>query len=142
LRERALSPLVAGVDVSEVTVRQASRRNQWLIRNGRVALSRASVSVLPYEDARFSKACAINSFHHWPEPEEGLRETRRVLRTGGILMLGLRLEQPKPRRFAAPGYSPAEIDRIQTLLRRVGFHHGRTEFVRAGREVAFVIASR
>lgn len=79
--------LVAGVDPSEVMVRQATRRNAAWIRAGRVALLHGTVSALPWRDREFSKACAVNSFYFWPRPLEDLREVRRVLQDGGRLVL-------------------------------------------------------
>jgi ubiquinone/menaquinone biosynthesis C-methylase UbiE len=43
---------VSGVDHSEVMLRQAAKRNRKLIEAGRVELRQASVSRLPYADAR------------------------------------------------------------------------------------------
>src|SRR5215831_14744878 len=52
---------VAGVDASAEMVEQARVRNAQAIAAGRVVLGRGSVERLPFEDARFDKALAINS---------------------------------------------------------------------------------
>ena len=88
----AKNGFVAGVDPSRVMVRQAKRRNRAAIRAGRVEIQRGSVHELPFPTKRFDKAFAINSFHHWPRPQEAnLNEVMRVLKPGGQIFIA---EQP------------------------------------------------
>ncbi|WP_437762171.1 class I SAM-dependent methyltransferase [Sorangium sp. So ce281] len=77
--------LVAGVDPSEVVVREARKRNAGAIAAGRVELHQGSVAALPFGDASFDKVLAINSMHHWQDRAAGLREILRVLRPGGMI---------------------------------------------------------
>jgi len=79
---------VAGIDFSEEMVEQAKTRNATNIGTGRVELRRGSVERLPYENATFDRAMAINSLQVWPNAVAGLQETRRVLRPGGRIVLG------------------------------------------------------
>ena len=78
--------LVAGIDPSEVMLRQAERRNKRFIATGRVDLRQGSVSALPFEDRSFTRVFEVNSFHHWSSPAAGLAEIRRVMRDGGTLL--------------------------------------------------------
>ena len=79
---------VAGIDPSEEMVEQAKARNAAGIVTGRVELRRGSVERLPYENASFDKAMAINSMQVWSDATTGLHETRRILRSGGSIALG------------------------------------------------------
>ena len=133
---------VAGVDHSVVMLRQAARRNHKMMARGRVELRQASVAALPYEADCYTKVFEVNTFHHWPAPEENLQEVRRVMAPGGVLLLSLRMRHPTPRRFAAPGYGESEIDAIEGLLRRAGFHDLQRERRRAGRDVTYLLAHR
>jgi ubiquinone/menaquinone biosynthesis C-methylase UbiE len=82
---------VAGVDSSQVMVDLARRRNAKAIRKGRVDLRYSSVELLPFPDGPFDRALAVNSQHHWPHPVSNLREVRRVLKPGGVIVIA---EQP------------------------------------------------
>ena len=74
---------VAGIDLSEVMVAQASQRNAAAIRSGHVLLQKGAESPLPFEDSEFTKAFAVNSLQFWSNPDAGLQEVRRVLKPGG-----------------------------------------------------------
>lgn len=74
---------VAGVDVSTEMVRQASARNREGVRSGRVELRIGSIESLPFESETFDAVYATNSAQFWPDLEGGMREVRRVLRSGG-----------------------------------------------------------
>jgi ubiquinone/menaquinone biosynthesis C-methylase UbiE len=78
---------VAGVDYSEIMVRQALKRNAAAVKAERVAVERGDISNLPFEDAIFDLACAIESFNYWPEPVAGLKEVYRVLKDGGLVAI-------------------------------------------------------
>jgi ubiquinone/menaquinone biosynthesis C-methylase UbiE len=63
-------------------------RNAITIETGRVELRRGSVDDLPFDDDTFHKAMAINSMQIWRDGVGGLREMRRVLKSGGTVALG------------------------------------------------------
>lgn len=108
---------VAGIDLSDVMVRQAVKHNAGLIAAGRVELCCGSVNNLPYEYARFDRALAVSSYQFWPNQEHNLDEVRRVLRPGGRLVLALRTQAAQ---FAL-GLSAEEIEEAAGLVRWVGF---------------------
>jgi ubiquinone/menaquinone biosynthesis C-methylase UbiE len=57
LAEQACHGFVAGVDPSDVMLRQASRRNRPAVEQGRVELIRATDAQLPYPDGSFNRVC-------------------------------------------------------------------------------------
>jgi ubiquinone/menaquinone biosynthesis C-methylase UbiE len=142
LAARAPQGFVAGVDPSPVMLRQARRRNRRAVAEGRVALLQGAVSRLPCPDGSFTRALAVNIFHHWPDPEADLREVARVLRPAGRLLLGLRMPHPWRRFMAPPGLTPEEIATAEALAHRAGFHDVRREVRRLERDIAFVLATR
>lgn len=134
--------LVAGVDPSEAMVRQAARRNRAWLARGRVELALGGVSRLPWPAASFCKACAVNSFQHWPQPSADLAEVRRVLEPGGLLVLALRMHAPDAGRFASPGFEPEQVERAAALVRAAGFADVRRELRQGSRDYTFVLGKR
>jgi ubiquinone/menaquinone biosynthesis C-methylase UbiE len=87
-RLSALAAHVAGVDPSGEMVALARARNAIALENGRVELRLGLVEDLPFAGDTFDKAMAINSMQIWPDAVAGLREMRRVLKSGGTIALG------------------------------------------------------
>jgi SAM-dependent methyltransferase len=141
IAERARAGFVAGVDLSDVMVRQAAKYNLDMIVAGRVEICQGSVADLPYECGRFTKALAVNSYQFWPNPELNLVELRRVMREGGLLVLCLRMHSTAPLALA-PGFTEDEVADVAGLVRWVGFRDIRIVKRNAGREASCVIARR
>ena len=79
---------ITGIDPSEKMVEQAGARNADSLRAGLVDLRVGSVESLPFENAIFDKALAVNSMQIWPDAIAGLREMQRVLKPGARVVLG------------------------------------------------------
>lgn len=142
LAEHAKRGVVAGIDISDVMVRQATKLNQEKIRAGFVELSQASVADIPYEYARFNKVLAVNNYQFWPNVEPNLVEIQRVLEENGLLVLCLRMKDPQRIFQMAPGYSAEEVEEIAGLVRWVGFREIQMVRRRAGYETACILAKR
>jgi ubiquinone/menaquinone biosynthesis C-methylase UbiE len=141
IAERAKAGFVAGVDLSDVMVRQAAKYNLDLIVAGRAEVCQGSVTDLPYECGRFTKVLAVNNYQFWPNAELNLGETRRVMREGGLLVICLRMHSTK--RFAfAPGFTEDEVADVAKLVRWVGFRDIRIVKRRVEREASCVIARK
>lgn len=78
---------VTGVDYSPVSVEESNAYNKDLIAEGRVEVIEASVEQLPFADDTFDRITTVESFYFWPDPEENLKEVRRVLKPGGRFFL-------------------------------------------------------
>jgi len=141
IAERAKAGFVAGVDLSNVMVRQGAKYNLDLIVAGRAEVCQGSVADLPYECGRFTKVLAVNNYQFWPNAELNLGEMRRVMREGGMLVICLRMHSTK--RFAlAPGFTEDEVADVARLVRWVGFRDIRIVKRKVGREASCVIARR
>lgn len=112
--------MVGGVDISNVMLWQASRRNAQAIRDGRVILRQGSAQAIPFGDAKFNRVLAINSLHIWPEAIVGLRECYRVLRPGGCIGIA---EQP-PEKITDMDIIRQRGTAIIELLYQAGFQNG------------------
>jgi SAM-dependent methyltransferase len=62
LAQRADAGFLAGVDPSDVMLRQASRRNRYVLNQGRLELRRATAQYLPFPDGAFNKVAAVHSY--------------------------------------------------------------------------------
>lgn len=119
IAERSPRGHVCGIDISDVMVRQASQRNRELIAAGRVELSVASVSDIPYEYGRFTRVLAVNNFQFWPDAERNLHEIQRVLQPDGKLVICLRADRPGI--SMAPVFTAEQVEEVAGLVRWTGF---------------------
>jgi len=81
------SGYAVGVDPSPVMCGVAKRHNRRVIEAGRVRVERGDCQHIPEPDASFDKVFSVHTLYFWPDLQEGLREIRRVLRSGGDLLL-------------------------------------------------------
>jgi ubiquinone/menaquinone biosynthesis C-methylase UbiE len=138
LSAHASRGFVAGVDVSDVMLRQAQNRNRDAMRVGRVELRQGTVEHLPYTDKRFDKALAINSLHHWPDQQAGLTELYRVLKSDGILAI---VEQP-PSKMTLQNEIEARGREIQALLSYANFDASDISYSRLQRGLSLFIRAK
>ncbi|HZR79154.1 MAG TPA: class I SAM-dependent methyltransferase [Chthoniobacterales bacterium] len=78
---------VYGIDYSPDSVRAARRANAHWIANGRVEIQEGSVSQLPFPGDSFDLVTAIETHLFWPDLPNDVRETFRVLKPGGTLLI-------------------------------------------------------
>lgn len=78
---------VFGIDYSEKSVQLAAKENAENINKGKVKISKASVSSLPFPEASFDNVTSFESFYFWPDLKNDMREILRVLKPGGLLMI-------------------------------------------------------
>lgn len=87
MSEKIPSGYLKGVDYSETSVKVSKEVNEEDIRAGKMEILQASVEKLPFEDETFDKIVTVESFYFWPQPENNLKEVRRVMKTGGVFLL-------------------------------------------------------
>jgi ubiquinone/menaquinone biosynthesis C-methylase UbiE len=87
LAQAASRGKVYGVDYSEGVLPTARRVNRALVKQGRVEIKHGSVSDLPFPDNTFDLATAFETTMFWPSLVDDLREVRRVLKPGGVLLI-------------------------------------------------------
>lgn len=78
---------VYGVDHAAGSVAVARVVNAQLIHDHRVEIIQASVSGLPFISDSIDLASAVETQYYWPDPVNDLREIRRVLRPGALLVV-------------------------------------------------------
>ncbi|MGV8849020.1 MAG: class I SAM-dependent methyltransferase [Propionibacteriaceae bacterium] len=79
--------LVEGIDVSAEMIEgaraTADREEPVTSGSGALRYTVADVADLPYPDRSVALVVSSLSLHHWPDPEAGIAEIRRVLRPDG-----------------------------------------------------------
>lgn len=75
---------ITGVDLSAPMLAQLAAKRGDLC----IDALRADAAALPFRDAAFDAAVSVHVFHLIPRWREALAETARVLRPGGLLLLG------------------------------------------------------
>ncbi len=91
VRASEAASFVAGVDHSDVMLRQATGRNREAIRAGRVDLRLGAAAQLPFPDSAFDCVFAINSAQFWKDPATTFAGIQRVLKPGGRVLLAVQL---------------------------------------------------
>lgn len=71
-----------GVDLSDEMIHMARKKQ---IEGAEFMVS--SADKLPYPDESFDIVTCSQSFHHYPYPEQAMREAKRVLKSGGLYIL-------------------------------------------------------
>jgi SAM-dependent methyltransferase len=83
----ATDGMVHGIDYAEGSVAASRAENGQLIKAGRVAIEKASVSRLPFPDNTFDLVTAVETQYYWPNLVGDMREILRVVKPGGKLMV-------------------------------------------------------
>ncbi len=88
---------------------------------------------IPLEAQSATVVWAVQSVHHWENPDRGLKESLRVLAPGGRLVLAEKSVVPGARGHAQHGLTERQADELVRLLVETGFVHVTKHAVRAGR---------
>lgn len=120
--------MVTGIDVSPEMVRQAERRFQRQIAEGRIQVQLGNVSQLPFPEATFDRVFTVNTIYFWPDARQGIAEIHRVLKNGGRAAISIR-SGDKMKKYAVTKYdfrlfSP---DEVADLMRQAGFRDIRVD---------------
>jgi ubiquinone/menaquinone biosynthesis C-methylase UbiE len=112
-----------GIDFSEEMVKMATAKH---IPGANFLLG--EVAAMPFADQTVDIVFGINVVYFWETPEKELSEILRVLKPGGLLMLGYR---PKTYMQAIPftqfGFTLYETTGLESLLAKNGFEKISTE---------------
>ena len=76
---------VTGLDYSEVSVAESSKKNKWAIKRNRCEILRGNVAEMPFSDNTFDCVSAFETIYFWPGLEECFTEVdvykRQALRS-------------------------------------------------------------
>lgn len=80
---------VYGVDYSLESVNLSKEVNEDYICEGKVEILHGNVQKLPFEDETFDIITAFETVYFWPNIEKCFGEVKRVLKSGGIFLIGM-----------------------------------------------------
>lgn len=120
LAEIATEGKVVGLDHSKTMVDSAKRAFRHL--GDKIELVCGSAENLPFESESFSRICTVHTIYFWKEPQRVASELYRVLKPGGILVIGInsktKLEAQPMTRHNFTLYEPPDV---VALLAKNGF---------------------
>jgi ubiquinone/menaquinone biosynthesis C-methylase UbiE len=125
---------IYGIDHSEASVAASQRTNARWIETGRVQVRHAPVSQLPFPNDMFDLVTAVETHFYWPDLPSDMREVRRVLKPGGMLLIiaeayrGGKYDK-RLQRFAdvmgrTGHYSHLSVDEHRDLFSKAGYSDG------------------
>jgi ubiquinone/menaquinone biosynthesis C-methylase UbiE len=116
---------VAGLDLSELCVRLANKKNKERVLKGSAEFVLGDATQLPWEENKFSAATAMASFMLFPKPLDSLKEMYRVLRPGGraVVCIEWNAEDGKDhtKDIKKYGISLWKEDDVRNMLKEAGF---------------------
>jgi ubiquinone/menaquinone biosynthesis C-methylase UbiE len=87
LARRAVQGKVYGIDHSADMANYSRLINKKLIAVNRVEISQGTVEKTGFKDDFFDLVTAIETYYFWPTLSQAFREMKRVLKTGGHLLI-------------------------------------------------------
>jgi SAM-dependent methyltransferase len=137
---------VFAVDPSAL-MRSALRvRRLWQRGRSRIRVRDGAAERLPLEDGSVDVVVAVNAMHHWSDMDAAARELRRVLRSGGrVVLVDEDFDDPShalARRTASHNevYPMIDPDGVAEKLRAAGLPARSTRLSVAGRPLLQVTA--
>jgi len=134
---------VLGLDVSEVMVGLARRRNRGAVARGVLEVRRIDGAELGLDGRSFDRILSVHCVYFWRDLDGMLAQLAGSLRPGGRLLLAYRPEGDDiPARFRDPTYRFPRPERLEEQLRRAGLAAARTVSAPGLPGVVFTLAER
>ncbi|MCP5045757.1 MAG: methyltransferase domain-containing protein [bacterium] len=122
LLNRAQGVKYDGLEISDVMMEEAGRKNREWIDRGVCKLTLGDVERMPYNDETFNKIVTINTSYFWEDPEEVVMHLYRVLKPGGSVCITSRPKEDMIKlEFARYGFIILFTEELEALLTDVGF---------------------
>jgi SAM-dependent methyltransferase len=117
-------------------VKEATCFNSAQIADRRVDLRVGTSSRIPFPNAAFDRALAVNALYFWSDPAVDLGEIRRVLKPGGKVVLGsLSPSSAQANPMFKYGFRFLSQEQLVDLLANAGFSEVSIDLNRGIRKV-------
>lgn len=143
IASRARGGAVVGLDVSELMVRLASRRNRAEIARGLVEVKQVDGAALGLDGRTFDRILSVHCIYFWRDQEETLSQLSSALRPGGRMVLAFMPDGDQvPHRLRGPTYRFPHTERVEAVLRRSGLEILSSSRSEASAGVHLLVAGR
>ncbi len=78
---------VDGLDYSEISVAESTKRNQKAVDDGRCEVIQADVSSMPIDDETYDLVSAFETIYFWPDIANTFKEVARIIKPNGQFMI-------------------------------------------------------
>jgi ubiquinone/menaquinone biosynthesis C-methylase UbiE len=113
---------IYGIDFSQVMVEQAKHKFKSEIESNKVSIEFGDVKQLSFGENTFDKICTVNTIYFWNEPLASLQEIKRVLKSGGKLVVGIRsADKMKELPVTQYNFRLYDPEAVRDLLVEAGF---------------------
>jgi SAM-dependent methyltransferase len=123
LARRVTQGSIVGIDVSDEMIRRAEAATSHL---DPISFTVGGVDAIQQPAGRFTRVVSVESAYYWPQPLEGLKQIRRLLRPGGSFWMLINYYRDNPychqwaKHYAIPTHLLA-ADEWAGLFRAAGF---------------------
>jgi ubiquinone/menaquinone biosynthesis C-methylase UbiE len=127
---------VTGIDPASVMLRLA----RWLTLGGtEISWREGSAEALPLADGSATVLWSIATVHHWRDLDAGLAEARRVLVSGGRLLVIERRTRRGARGLASHGWTDEQARAFVDHCQATGFTNARVDTCTPRRKLQLVV---
>jgi ubiquinone/menaquinone biosynthesis C-methylase UbiE len=113
---------IDGIDFSQVMVEQAKQKFKSEIDSNKVSIEFGDVKQLSFVKNTFDKICTVNTIYFWNQPLASLQEIKRVLKSGGKLVVGIRsADKMKELPVTQYNFRLYDPEAVRDLLVEAGF---------------------
>lgn len=110
-----------GIDYSPLMVEEAGKEHAAFIQSGQLQLVNGNSDAMPWPDQYFDRIFCINVIYFWDNPDDHLKEIRRVLKPGGQFFATCRSKENMTLMpFTKWNFKPYTAEEWETILIKNG----------------------
>lgn len=125
---------ITGIDISDVMMKQAAKRNAGAVQKGKVKLFTGTADNLNNNE-KFDKIFGMNVHIFWKDPVEKINKLKKLLKDSGELTLAL-----QPRFAKTEGMVLEEVEKTKIYFRKAGLNIARFKMLPLKPQAVFYLS--